>query len=155
MKTYAGIGSRKTPEPILGIMRMIGNALAHKGYTLRSGHARGPDTAFETAAAYAGGLTEIYRPENVRPEWLEHASHFHPNWPACTYEARMLHARNSAIVLGPELNDRADFIVCWTPAGAITGGTGQALRIAARYGITVYNLALDPEGIDFFSKVCR
>lgn len=155
MKTYAGIGSRKTPESILGIMRMIGNALAHKGYTLRSGHARGADTAFETAAAYAGGLTEIYRSEDVRPEWLEHAAHFHPNWPACTYEARMLHARNSAIVLGPELNDRADFIVCWTPAGAITGGTGQALRIAAKYKIDVYNLALDPEGIDFFSKVRR
>lgn len=155
MKIYAGIGSRKTPEPILGIMRMIANALAHKGYTVRSGHAMGADVAFETAAAYAGGLTEIYRPHDVRLEWMEYASYFHPNWSACSHDAKLLHARNSAIVLGPNLNDPVEFIVCWTPAGAITGGTGQALRIAAKHKIPVYNLALDPEGIDFFSKVCK
>lgn len=155
MKTYAGFGARNTPEPILQIMRMIGNALAHKGYTLRSGHARGADRAFESAAAYAGGLTEIYTPDQATLEWMEHASTFHPNWRACDEYTRRLHARNSPIILGSNLNDPVDFGVCWTPGGLVVGGTGQALRIADAYDVHIYNLADDPEGIDFFSKVCK
>ena len=31
--------------------------------------------------------------------------------------------------------------MCWTPNAAISGGTGQALRIARAHSIPVYNLA--------------
>jgi cell division GTPase FtsZ len=53
---------------------------------------------------------------------------------------RKLHARNAMIVLGKNLDDPVDFIICWTPGGTGSGGTGQALRIARAYGIPVYDL---------------
>ncbi len=55
-------------------------------------------------------------------------------------------ARNCYQVLGEDLSTPVDFVVCWTPDGAEsetsrkTGGTGQAIRIAADLGIRVYNL---------------
>jgi hypothetical protein len=63
--------------------------------------------------------------------------------------ARHLHARNTHQILGPNLEpaDPARFVICWTPnattdgLGRHTGGTGQALRIAATHGINVFNLA--------------
>ena len=44
---YAGVGSRETPQDVLKIMWKIGKHLADKGYTLRSGGARGADAACE------------------------------------------------------------------------------------------------------------
>lgn len=44
------------------------------------------------------------------------------------------------------LDDPAAFVLCWTPDGSLdgtgsdTGGTGQALRIAAAYDVPVFNL---------------
>lgn len=155
MKIYAGFGSRKTPEPILGVMRMIAYGLAQRGYTLRSGHAGGADTAFETAAVYNDGLTEIYTPADVIPEWIEHAKVFHPAWHKLDAYGQLLMARNSPIILGASLNDPVEFGVCWTPEGRATGGSGQALRIADRHRIKIYNLYDDPEGINFFTKVMK
>ena len=52
-------------------------------------------------------------------------------------------------MLGPELMDPVNFIVCWTKDGKATGGTGQALRIAAdpAYAIPIFNL-YDTEAYD-------
>ncbi len=63
-------------------------------------------------------------------------------------KAMHLHVRNTFQVLGPNLDDPSDFVVCWTPDGAekaedtseVTGGTGTAIRIASTYEIPVYNL---------------
>ncbi len=52
---YAGVGSRLTPMPILGLMRKLGFRLAELGYTLRSGAADGADAAFEAGCDEAGG----------------------------------------------------------------------------------------------------
>ena len=53
------------------------------------------------------------------------------------------------IALGPILDDPVEFIICWTPGGKVTGGTGQAIRIAKDLDIRVFNLALrsDTEAI--------
>lgn len=52
------------------------------------------------------------------------------------------------ILFGRDGNATVDYIICWTPGGAIKGGTGQALRIAEDYNsrqmrdhITIYNMA--------------
>lgn len=52
-KFYAGIGSREAPEDILTFMKWIGSKLYEKGYILRSGGAKGADTAFAMGAAEA------------------------------------------------------------------------------------------------------
>lgn len=147
---YAGIGSRETPAHILTIMSDIGQILGNCGYTLRSGAAIGADSAFEQ---YLGTIhhREIFLPwsrynghpskfRGPSPEALEMAASIHPNWAACSQGARKLHGRNMHIMLGQKLDSPVEFVICWTPDGRASGGTGQALRVAARYHIPVYNL---------------
>ena len=56
-----------------------------------------------------------------------------------------LHARNYLIVRD------ARHVICWTPRGEVTGGTGQAIRIANSLNIPVHNLGL-PEKEEAFRK---
>ncbi|MCA1800211.1 MAG: hypothetical protein LC650_02865, partial [Actinobacteria bacterium] len=66
-------------------------------------------------------------------------SEFHPKWDIIGSTGRDFLARNGYQVLGKNLKSPSDFIVCWTPEGKITGGTGQALRLADHYRIPVFN----------------
>lgn len=151
---YAGIGSRETPAAILARMTALAAVMRAKGYTLRSGGAAGADSAF---ARGAGREAVVYVPwrgfpiedtgarvvvcgddERLREITVKH----HPNWRACGHGARALHTRNVAQILGSEPDDPlSELVICWTPGGRQGGGTGQALRIAATYGIDIYDLA--------------
>jgi len=60
-----------------------------------------------------------------------------------------LMGRNCHQVLGRSLDDKVSFLICWTqdaadgttiPTSDKSGGTGQAIRIAADHGVRVYNL---------------
>ena len=161
-KSYAGIGSRQTPEDILVVMSKLGKKLASEGWTLRSGGAQGADNAF-----FAGVMehnnncanVEIYLPWNkfnnhdtrnvgtieapLLSNWanaLAMAQHYHPAWDRLKRGGKSLQARNSYQVLGRGLDTPAKFVVCWTPNGAVTGGTGQAIRMAMDHEIPIYNL---------------
>ena len=61
-KTYTGVGSRETPGAILTIISKLAKGLAQRGWVLRSGGARGADSAFENGCDEAGGRKEIYLP---------------------------------------------------------------------------------------------
>ncbi|WBW49003.1 putative DNA recombination-mediator protein A [Pseudomonas phage vB_PaeS_B8] len=69
MKYYTGVGSRDTPNKEWGILRELGRKLAERGFILRSGGAKGADSAFEAGwldyiSNNRGGTTaEIYLPE--------------------------------------------------------------------------------------------
>ena len=144
---YAGIGSRRTPYDILAMMRNIANDLSSKGYTCRTGGALGADKAFIDGSSdselwlpwdgYNGYYSDLPEPTEVEEAF---AAKYHPNWKACKQGARKMHARNCNIVLGEDLDDPVDFIVCWTPEAKLEGGTAQALRIAIDYDIPVFNL---------------
>ena len=151
--TYAGIGSRQTPLPVLRRMKELAGELAADGWRLRSGGAEGADSAF--AAGAPEDAREIWRPAGDRTPSAEGrqmepevaaratrlASEAHPRWDRCSPYARKLHARNAAIVLGGKLDDRVDAVVCWTPHGAVAGGTGLAMRLARDRGAPVLNMA--------------
>lgn len=157
MFKYAGIGSRSTPDEILKVMDLFANAIACDAL-LRTGGAKGADQAFEFGAVLGGGRVELFLPWKgfegrqdatlLEPgkDAMEIAEHYHPGWKYLKQGARKLIARNGYQVLGPDLYDPVDLIVCWTPDGSLdgtgnkTGGTGQALRIAADYGIPVLNI---------------
>ena len=66
MKTWAGIGSRITPLEIQKEMTKISMFLYKHGYTLRSGGAKGADTAFEKGSLEA---KEIFTPDSNIPNW--------------------------------------------------------------------------------------
>lgn len=154
-KAYAGIGSRGTPVDVQKYMEGIAILLAKQGYTLRSGGAEGADTAFETGCDIANGDKEIYLPwrlfnnneslliPDVLDKWNEAkiiSMRFHPYWDKLSKEGEAFHTRNVFQVLGDDLKTPVEFVVCYTVCGGISGGTGQALRIAKHYNIPIINL---------------
>lgn len=139
MRYYAGIGSRETPISILNKMTQLAKKLSFH-YILRSGGAIGADIAFEVGADHK----EIFKAKDATTTAMVIAERFHPNWAACSDYVRKLHTRNVMILLGKYLNSPVKFVVCWTPRGLITGGTGQGLRIAEAYDISVINFAIVP-----------
>lgn len=162
---YTGIGSRETPEDICRKMFTASRAMARLGFTLRSGGAQGADHSFESGCAAENGNSEIYLPwkgfrknpsklfGTCKPARVM-ASKYHPNWANVSCAGRDFHARNVYQILGKNLQTPSSFVLCWTPNGAITGGTGQALRIAQDYEIPILNFATDDEQFisDFILK---
>lgn len=156
---YTGIGSRATPKEICNEFYRIGAKLASRGFLLRSGGADGADLSFETGCKSVNGAKEIYLPWkgfNANSSLLyppskkayDVAELFHPCYNSLNHAGRALMARNSHQVLGHLLDSPTDFIVSWTPNGEdgvtqkttdLTGGTGQAIRIGAHYGIPIFN----------------
>ena len=136
-KYYAGIGSRETPEDILIIMSRIARGLEKKRYILRSGGAKGADTAFSVCAK----RKEIYTPQSDLPRWTHiFTEHFHPAPHNLKDYGKRLMCRNAMQILGRDGDTPVDFVVCWTKDGKASGGTGQAIRIAEYFYIPVFNL---------------
>lgn len=157
---YAGIGSRRTPTKFQTIFYEIGKYLGKKDFCLRSGGAMGADQAFERGCDLVLGNKEIYLPwKNFNasnsglivsdPRAFEIAEQFHPNWSNLSSGGRKLQARNSHQILGIDLNNPTNFVVCWTPDGKGSGGTGQALRIAKFYNIPVFDAGAYEHPKDF------
>ncbi|MGH8156598.1 MAG: hypothetical protein ACREPQ_00630 [Rhodanobacter sp.] len=160
---YAGIGSRETPEDMLTLMSDVAEQLAMAGWGLRSGGARGADSAFEEGAIRVDGAREIFVPEagyggrsdaidaSALPQATEAehmASQLHPAWDRLAPMVRRLMTRNVHQVLGPNLDDPVRFVLCWAKGSRlraghvvdVVGGTGLAVRLAAVRNIEVFNL---------------
>lgn len=136
---YAGVGSRETPEDVCVFMKTIAERLGSRGWVLRSGGARGADTAFAAGAP----RKQVFRHSDPLPQAaLDSVARFHPAPGRLTAVGWRLHARNAQIVLGANLDDPVRFVLCWTPGGSGSGGTGQALRIARAHGIPVYDFGV-------------
>lgn len=154
---YAGIGSRDAPQGILEVMKATAAFLASQGWCLRSGKARGSDTAFEIGCGT--GPKQIFTADDCTDECLEIAKTFHPVWSSLQPYHRKLHGRNALQILGPDLRTPVSFVVCWTPEGCTshyertreTGGTGTAISIATFHGVYVYNLKRSGH----LEKICR
>ena len=152
--TYAGIGSRATPADQIDEIIMLSAKLSADGWRLTSGGALGADIAFSGPVSHK--QRTVYLPwsgfNGHRGDdcyilegdefdlCYKKAAQIHMAWHKCSPTAKRLHARNVAIILGPRLTTPVDAVVCWTPKGNVTGGTGMGIRIAMRYGIPVYNL---------------
>tara|TARA_R110002074_G_scaffold402324_1_gene606985 strand:- start:30893 stop:31411 length:519 start_codon:yes stop_codon:yes gene_type:complete len=150
IKLYAGIGSRKTPKILLDIMEGTARYLAKQGYLLRSGGAPGADNAFEVGAfgAYQSTpwkLMQRYTAtgdniKRVTPTIYSHASRHSYKYDTRSSYVKKLMLRNVQIILGERGDQPVDFVVCWTPNGKDTGGTGVGLRVAAEHNIPIFNL---------------
>jgi len=162
---YAGIGSRDTPEAELELIAWIAQRLACHGWGLRSGGARGADTAFELGALEQGGPTEIFLPEagyakrtiGIDASTLpcaeraaQLAESLHPKWHRQNALGRRVITRNVHQVLGVDLESPASFVLCWALGSIwredqiinVSGGTGLAVRLAATRDIPVFNLCV-------------
>mgnify|MGYP006300149597 FL=1 len=164
---YAGIGSHNTPSEILNIMEELAYELGKRNYILRSGASPGADFAFEKGALKANANCEIYLPwENfmkregevyIDTEQLNNydkakviAKSHHYSFEELSNKSKKLIIRDTYQVLGKNLNTPSEFVICWTPDGCITdrdrtertGGTGQAISIASKFKIPIFNLKL-------------
>jgi hypothetical protein len=157
--SYAGVGSLRTPAPVLALMRDLGATLAQRGWILRTGGASGADQAFAAGARGERGRVEEFLPwpgfagradaRLARPSAAAYAlaARITPRGRGCHGAARALHARNSHQVLGADLDEPVHVLLCWTPdvtldgRGPRSGGTGQAIRVARAAGVDVVNLA--------------
>ena len=76
------------------------------------------------------------------------ASEVHPAWDRCNEWARGMHSRNCHQILGYDLQSPVDAVICWTPDGAVVGGTATALKLSMKYDIPVFNLGVsDKESV--------
>ena len=82
----------------------------------------------------------IVRNKDLISETERIASEVHPAWDRCNEWARGMHSRNCHQILGYDLQSPVDAVICWTPDGAVVGGTATAIRIAMKYDIPVFNL---------------
>lgn len=169
IKEYAGVGSRDVPDDVSKLMSQLATALEKVGYVLRSGGAKGADSAFERGVCDKVH-TKIYLPYprfngNTSPlHWdpteaaLAWAGKAHPYFARITSDfTRKAHARNAHQVLGDDCATPCHFVLCWTPDGAeseqechsvdVTGGTRTAIVIASMNNIPVFNLAR-PDAVD-------
>ncbi len=161
---YAGIGSRQTPTDIIRIMEDIGTLMAIDDHVCNTGAALGADQAFANGANKVRGPIKLSLPwGNYEAAWVntlhnknvtvfhdkthtkaaESVHKYHPGAARLTQGTFKLHARNYLIIEGCKL------IICWTPEGKISGGTGQALRLSQDMGIPVMNLG-NPEILERF-----
>lgn len=138
---YAGIGSRDCPPAVLARITALAAGLRDEGWTLATGGAKGVDQAFMDGAGpnasqvmlpWAGyndleGQVCEHSPNLTR--WLEMAKAHHPAWDRCRRGARLLHARNVAIL------EASSVVLAWSPDGGKRGGTGMGVRLAEAMGL--------------------
>jgi len=90
----------------------------------------------------------IVRNKDLISETERIASEVHPAWDRCNEWARGMHSRNCHQILGYDLQSPVDAVICWTPDGAVVGGTATAIRISMKYNIPVFNLGVsDKESV--------
>lgn len=179
-KSYTGIGSRSGMSDLIKYTAIkLGYYLALEGYILRSGGAEGMDDFFEAGADLAmiqdeNAQKQIFLPKSFTwgnpsvwstpsEEALKTVEIFHKYGKNIKDFNKLLMGRNAHQVLGPNLDDKAKFVICWTPDGCIsdkdrtyggtggTGGTGQAISIADKYEVPIFNLAI-PEHLERINK---
>jgi len=84
------------------------------------------------------------------------ASFIHPNWGAVVHSRLAnftvaAHARDCTQVLGRNLDDPVEFLVCWAPleGDSIKGGTRTAYELARHLGIPTFNLVREHDRAAF------
>ena len=147
---YAGVGARVTPQAHLSWMTKFAGVMESKGWILRSGAAKGADSAFMEGCAWYNqdiftaehGVVAGHNAIGV----LALAEKMHPAWDRLKPYVKKLMVRNIMILLGPDLDHPVKFLICWCNGthDQPTGGTAMAIRTARFLGIPVF-FSDDPE----------
>lgn len=160
-----GVGSRETPEWAAEGLRLVIAAYAARGYGIRTGDAAAADQATREAAKAAGAPLRVFAvskqacpdtvcftslPHQIQRQAFDLVDELHPaKW--LKPFVKQLHARNSNQVKGEGLDDPSERVVLWALKSEfgddgrlsnVAGGTGQAVRVAHKFGIPAYNLDL-------------
>ncbi|MCK9429366.1 MAG: hypothetical protein M0R17_05140 [Candidatus Omnitrophica bacterium] len=137
-------------------MTEIGMYFGRNNITLRSGGASGADMAFELGCATIKGPKQIFFPWrkfNGRDSYecnnmclsdkllnIKSATAYAikvwslrnmpVSWNSLKDTTKLMMIRNSFQIMGPLMNSPTDLVICYTPDGQASGGTGQAIAMA-------------------------
>jgi len=166
--TYAGIGSRQTPQEVLDKMTEVAKYLDGLGYTLQTGFTfknketnldeEGADKAFSDGSknktlfgpygirkTVKGIVSADKYNEAVTEKSSAIVKEVHPAPDRLTPGAIKLMARNTNQIFGKNLDNTVDFVIFYAPETSNPlrpkGGTGQAVEMARRKGIPTINMA--------------
>jgi ABC-type dipeptide/oligopeptide/nickel transport system ATPase component len=166
--TYAGIGSRETPQEVLELMTKAAEYLDGLGYTLQTGFTfknkeTGEDEEGADKAFSQGSQNKIlFGPSAIRKTVKGVASlesyddnvtkvsnnivkEIHPAPDRLKPGAVKLMARNTNQIFGKNLDSTVDFVLFYAQETndplRPKGGTGQAVEMARRKGIPTINMA--------------
>jgi hypothetical protein len=157
---YAGIGSRDITDAERETILELAGVMAKKDFIVYSGNAPGSDVTFQEGS---GGNCVIFLPWNGfgldlyhykqnskayyivgdSKEGLESTRKYHPNYYILSRGAKALMNRNHHQVFGYDIYPKVEFVVCCADpkkSGHVSGGTGQAVRIALDNNIPVVNI---------------
>lgn len=154
-----GIGSRNVSKGLFCFIYENGKQYADNGLHLRTGDAIGSDTAFINAwndscckSFYVPNVNRIKSKYHILgndkqfDEAKKLVESIRPHVKKLDDYSRYLHYRNAFQVLGLNLNQPSDMIVCYAEpvnSKSVRGGTNTAVQIAHKYNIPVYNLWYD------------
>ena len=144
------VGWRYTPKDIMAIMIRLTSKLENDGCRLRTGDCPiGGDLACRSGVKHRANI-EVYTPfEEIPQLGYDLVDELHGRPSKLTPMGRKLMARNAMQVLGRNCDDPSNLLVCYTEDGCLnhasrtkdTGGTGQAISIADKYGVKILNLS--------------
>lgn len=142
MKKYSMFVSPNAPDEIQNVIYHLAKRLAELGYFVSVVDQKASAEAIR-GTKDGGGKGEVMNKATVE-NWGELES-VHPTWFRCGAAARAWHARRANAM------QESEFVVVWTPKGEetpdetslSTGGIGQAIRLAAKRGIPLFNLQRD------------
>jgi ribonuclease HI/ABC-type multidrug transport system fused ATPase/permease subunit len=178
-KKYAGIGDINIPDNIQKLIILLAEELANQGYVLRTGGAKGADTAFMEGCDKAHGKKEVFYPmdKHVNENTVAEAKSIHPKWESCLNpekkrqeDARAkekgykiskypfavrAHCRNMKIINGDQLNNKVEFTIAYQDVNQTAGGTWQGIHYSEKLGIKVYNLYLEKDRNEIINLILK
>lgn len=153
MKRVALVGSRKTPESVLEVMRYVGKGFSDMGIQGISGDAIGADQAWMEYYGDNKILLTVDKTGPNRIRWCDlsnesriksviHARTLVSNFDEREDYVQKLLARDVQQILGLDCIEPVDAVFFWAPErnGRVKGGTRVAVHLARRLGIPTYNL---------------
>ena len=163
MKAYTGIGSMECPLNILDEMQSIALRLSSSRILRSTGTGC---KSFENGCKQGSGALEMFIPWKgfngyeaniyyISRKAAEYAKRTHPYWDALQAGNKKVQACNVQRILGRELNDPVEFVICWTDRGRKNGVVGHYIRPARVAGIPILDLGSSTgveEVSDFLSQ---
>ena len=159
--SYIAVGSRHAPPQVTELMWRLAKRFAELDFTLRTLNNSDIDTAVVEGALAANGEVQVYVPWRdaseafldfqiePTPEGMAHCYRKSITFPSLRPDAKALKARVANLLLGPDSENRARFIVCWSGDGAenfreisrLTGEIADVLDMNPSDPIAVFNLS--------------
>lgn len=127
------------------------DGIAQKAYSQALAEGKAVESQFEVYVAEQKNITSSRLPNKhlavVRNKDLIPKTHKmclkvmgEAHWGRCDDWARGMHSRNCHQIFGADLKSPVNAVICWTPNGAVVGGTATALKLAMDAGIPIFNL---------------